>query len=70
MSAAELHVLVNGERRSLPTGATVEDVLDLLSTPSQGVAVALNGDVLHRSEWTTALADGDRLEVLTAVSGG
>jgi sulfur carrier protein len=70
VSAPDLQVLVNGARQSLAAGATVEDVLDLLSAPRQGVAVALNGDVLHRREWATALAEGDRVEVLTAVSGG
>lgn len=70
MSGPELQILLNGEPRALAAGATVEDVLDLLSAPRQGVAVALNGDVLHRREWTTGLAEGDRVEVLTAVSGG
>ena len=63
-------VVVNGERQLLAAGATVEDVLDLLSAPRRGVAVALNGDVLHRPEWARTLSDGDRVEVLTAVSGG
>jgi sulfur carrier protein len=71
MSApTDLGVLVNGERRRLPAGATVEDVLSLLGAPSTGVAVAVNDDVLPRSEWRRSLADGDRVEVLTAAAGG
>ena len=36
-----------------------------------GVAVALNGTVVPRAQWSaTPLADGDRVEVLTAVQGG
>ncbi len=71
MSApAGVGVLVNGERRQLPAGATVVDVLSLLGAPSTGVAVAVNEDVLRRSEWRRSLAEGDRVEVLTAAAGG
>jgi sulfur carrier protein len=65
-----LQVVVNGERRALAAGTTVEDVLDLLAAPRAGIAVALNGDVLHRAEWARTLARGDRVEVLTAAAGG
>jgi sulfur carrier protein len=38
---------------------------------AQGVAVAVNGEVVPRSGWTaTRLADGDEIEVLMAVQGG
>lgn len=67
---AVLTVLLNGEPRELPAGATVEDVLSLLGAPRSGVAIAVNGDVLHRGEWSSPLVAGDRVEVLTATSGG
>ncbi len=36
-----------------------------------GVAVARNSEVVPRSQWSaTALADGDELELVTAVQGG
>ncbi|TVU65386.1 sulfur carrier protein ThiS [Paenarthrobacter nitroguajacolicus] len=36
-----------------------------------GVAVARNSEVVPRSQWsTTTLADGDELELVTAVQGG
>jgi sulfur carrier protein len=70
MSEADLCVTVNGVRREMVAGATVEDVLDLLSAPRAGIAVALNGDVLHRSEWANALVEGDCVEVLSAAAGG
>lgn len=36
-----------------------------------GVAVARNSEVVPRSRWSaTALADGDELELVTAVQGG
>jgi sulfur carrier protein len=38
---------------------------------TRGVAVAVGDHVVRRSDWsTTALADGARVEVVTAVQGG
>jgi sulfur carrier protein len=43
----------------------------LLTPAESGVAAAVNGDVVRRSAWeTTRLADGDQVEVVTAVQGG
>jgi sulfur carrier protein len=64
-------VWINGERRELADGATVPDALGALGLPRAGVAVAVDGEVVPRARWdATALADGARVEVLTAVQGG
>jgi sulfur carrier protein len=66
-------VRLNGEPRALPPGSTVADAVAALtgSGPVAGLAVAVNEQVVPRSAWVErALADGDRVEVLTAVQGG
>ena len=64
-------VVVNGEPREVRAGTTVADVVRSLTDAERGVAVALDGEVVPRSEWeTTLLADGRRIEVLRAVQGG
>jgi sulfur carrier protein len=66
-----VQVWINGEQRELADGACVRDALALLGAPGNGVAVAVDGEVVPRAEWpSTALADGARVEVLTAVQGG
>jgi sulfur carrier protein len=63
-------VWINGERRELADGAALPDVLSALALPRTGVAVAVDGEVVPRGRWAaTALADGARVEVLTAVQG-
>ena len=65
-----MRVIVNGATRDvdvISVGALVEQ----LTTARRGVAVAVNGEVVPRSEWPAArLRDGDRVEVLTAAQGG
>ena len=66
-------MIVNGDPRELPAGATVATVVATLpGTPGgRGVAVALDGEVVPRGEWQrTELDDGARLEVVVAVQGG
>lgn len=64
-------VTVNGRAREVPQGTGVAALVDSLSPAPRGVAVALNGEVLPRSDWArTALTEGDVLEVLGAVAGG
>ncbi|HWM60003.1 MAG TPA: sulfur carrier protein ThiS [Pseudonocardia sp.] len=66
-----MQVLINGVGHELPDGACVRDALDALGAPGAGVAVALDSEVVPRAAWArTPLAEGARIEVLTAVQGG
>ena len=68
-----MRVMLNGEPQDLRDGATVTDALDAAGAPESraGVAVAVDGEVVPRSQWTGhALADGQQVEVLQAVQGG
>jgi sulfur carrier protein len=66
-------ITLNGQQRQVAragTGPSVADVVPLTGHDT-GVAVAVNGAVVPRSAWaTTALRDGDAVEVVTAVQGG
>jgi sulfur carrier protein len=64
-------IIINGEPSDLAPGATLTELLAHLEAPDRGVAVAVDAEVVPRGAWATfALADGARVEVLTAVQGG
>jgi sulfur carrier protein len=68
-----VRVELNGESVELPAGATVSDALAAagIGAEARGVAVAVGGEVVSRSEWATrALAEGESVEVVQAVQGG
>ncbi|MGO4855699.1 sulfur carrier protein ThiS [Arthrobacter sp. 2MCAF14] len=53
------------------TGRVVDSSGQTADGRKIGVAVARNSEVVPRSQWAaTALADGDELEIVTAVQGG
>lgn len=63
-----MRLTVNGEDWDLDEAATVAD---LVGDRRRGVAVAVNDEVVPRGLWTdTALAVGDRVEILEPQQGG
>jgi thiazole synthase len=68
-----MRIELNGEPRELPTGTTLADAVREAGAEqaARGVAVALDGEVVPKSEWAaTPLAEGGKVEVLAAIQGG
>jgi thiamine biosynthesis protein ThiS len=66
-----VEVEVNGERRAVPMGITVKELLVTLGLGDTLVAVERNEAVVPRAEHaSTTIAAGDRLEVVHFVGGG
>ena len=66
-----MRIWINGAAQDLDGTPTVADAMSVGGFPERGVAVAVDGAVVPRARWATAvLDDGARLEVLTAVQGG
>ena len=68
-----MKVLLNGSQTELADGATVQTAVEALDLPAsgRGVAVAVDAEVVPRTQWQThELNDGARVEVLRAIQGG
>jgi thiazole synthase len=68
-----MRIALNGEPRELPEGATLADAVSESGAQREGrgVAVALDGEVVPRTEWeSTRLAEDGSVEVLAAIQGG
>ena len=65
-------IRVNGEARETSAGTVVQLLRQLeLGETSAGLAVAVNGAIVPRSDWAGhPLRDGDHVEVVGAVQGG
>jgi sulfur carrier protein len=61
---------VNGQQQSF-VDESVAELVQRLSIEPRGVAVAIDGEVVRRSQWShTRVQDGNTIEVVTAVAGG
>ena len=66
-----LAVTVNGEPRLLPPATTVAALVAGIRGQSRGIAVAIDGQVVPRSDWSRAeLRRGATVEIVTAAAGG
>jgi sulfur carrier protein len=65
-----MRVIVNGEQREIAS-SSVDALLGELEYEGTHFAIALNFDVLPRSQWAqTPLKNGDEIEVITPRQGG
>lgn len=69
-----LTVILNGQSKAferLTAGASLADAIAALGLKPDRVAVERNGAIVGREGWgSSALADGDKLEIVHFVGGG
>ena len=66
-----MNLTVNGEPRSFEALAWVTDLVAALGLDGRKVAVERNLEIVPRSAYgRTALADGDRIEIVHFIGGG
>ena len=64
-------VYVNGAAHTVAPGLALAALVAQHTPAVAGVAVAVDGEVVPRASWPgTALGEGARVEILTAVQGG
>ncbi|QNG19982.1 sulfur carrier protein ThiS [Rhodococcus triatomae] len=69
-TAVPIGVTVNGEDHEFPVPVTMSQLLEQLSLPTKGIAVAVDGAVFPRTRWDEPVRRGSEIEILTAVQGG
>jgi sulfur carrier protein len=68
-----MRIVLNGSEAVLADDATVLSAVEALDLPAagRGVAVAVDAEVVPRTQWDThKLDEGARVEVLRAIQGG
>ena len=66
-----MRLFVNGEARDVGAATTIEALVALLGLDRRKLAVERNLEIVPRSAFAaTALADGDRIEIVAFVGGG
>ncbi|MCH9652079.1 MAG: sulfur carrier protein ThiS [Deltaproteobacteria bacterium] len=66
-----MDIQLNGERRTLPSGADLFGLLESLGKDARMVAIEVNGEIVRRPRYSeTILRSDDRVEVVHFVQGG
>lgn len=66
-----MNILLNGEPRALTAATNLIELLRAEGLGERRVAVEINGEIVPRGRHAdTALADGDKVEIVHALGGG
>jgi thiamine biosynthesis protein ThiS len=66
-----MNLVLNGEKRNVPSIGTVSELLEKLNLAAGAVLVEQNGQVVQRAHFAVAkLAEGGHLEIVRVVAGG
>ena len=66
-----MKLVINGEDRDFAGPLSLHGLVERLGMKTDRVAIELNRDIVPREQWLrTALAEGDRLEIVHFVGGG
>jgi thiamine biosynthesis protein ThiS len=71
VKAAVAEITVNGELKGVPAGLSIPQLLEHLGVRADRVAIERNLAILPKERWQeTAVAPGDRFEIVHFVGGG
>jgi thiamine biosynthesis protein ThiS len=66
-----MRLIVHGEAKDVAAATTIEALVSLLGLDRRKLAVERNLEIVPRSAFgATALAEGDRIEIVAFVGGG
>lgn len=66
-----MRIVLNNKKFEIKDGATVSTLAETLELPKLGVAIAVNNEVISRSDWDkTVLQEGVEIMLTQAVCGG
>lgn len=66
-----IEIIVNGDKKEIDAGSTVDDLVRLWASVEGPVAVELNETIVRRGDWADLrLKGGDQIEIVHFVGGG
>lgn len=66
-----MQISVNGELVDVASGTTLAQLLESMKLAGKRIALERNGEIVPRSAYAgTAIAVGDRIEIVQAIGGG
>ena len=64
-------ITLNGEKKDVPEGLTVQGLLQILKIQPERVAIELNMEIVKKDGYAAVqIKDGDFLEVVSFMAGG
>lgn len=66
-----MKIKLNGKETEVKSEITISQLLEEISVPKAGTAVAINTEIIKRDEMENRIIrDGEEIEILRAIGGG
>ena len=66
-----MNIRVNNIQKTIPSGSSIEDLLLLLNHTQNGIAVAINEEIILKNNWSrSTLNENDTVLLIQATQGG
>jgi thiamine biosynthesis protein ThiS len=66
-----IHIYINGEQHTFEQGLTVAEMLPILNYTTEVFAIAINGEILRKEDYTECLLEENtEVEILSPMCGG
>jgi thiamine biosynthesis protein ThiS len=67
----KVEILLNGEKRIIPAGSNLEDLVSHLGLRRDQVAIEVNREIVKKERWDQFdIAENDEIEIVHFVGGG
>lgn len=64
-------LIINGQSMEFDSKKSIQEILDILNIESKVVAIALNSNLVQKTQYENTFPnDGDKLELLQFIGGG
>ncbi len=64
-------VKINNQQKNISDNSSVTSLLQQLQQPENGIAVAINQQIITKTDWTTKIINnGDDILIIQATQGG
>ncbi len=64
-------IIINGEPKTIETPINITELLEILNISMKLVAVAINGEIIPKTFFSTKLVlENDKVEIVNPVGGG
>ena len=64
-------IIINGEPKTIETPINITELLEILNISIKLVAVAINGEIIPKTFFSTKLVlENDKVEIVNPVGGG
>jgi thiamine biosynthesis protein ThiS len=66
-----MNIIINGERRPLEPGTSLDELVQLLDLKGKRLAIEVNQEIVPRGQFEQfKLSDNDHVEIVHAIGGG